>query len=140
MSASPTTARPTQLKVTVTNVSDEPISVGEERAIVFAYVHSETRPGLVLLPASESVSPPRDGCWRLPEPIAIAEYYGVVDLAPGESTERTLGVWGGPELTEGCLPTGEFRFETTFSGGPARDGGIDPPEWTASWGFSLTVE
>lgn len=138
--AKPTASSPPGLRVTITNQSDHRIGVGEERAIVFAYVHSEERPGLVLLPAPAADDPAvRRGCWRLAEPIAIAEYYGVVGLDPGESTDRELGVWGGPELTTGCLPTGTFRFRTTYRGGPSERAAIDAPEWEARWGFTIEV-
>lgn len=140
IAAAPTRSDPARLRVTVTNTADDPIQVGEERAIVFAYVHSTERPGLILLPAGESDYPAvRSGCWRLTEGIAVAEYYGVVDLDPGESTDRVVGVWGDSELTEGCLPMGRFRFETTFSGGPDQDA-IGDPQWNANWGFALEVE
>ena len=140
LAAKPSESDPARLRVTVTNDSDAAIQVGEERAIVFAYVHSVAHPGLVLLPVDDSDYPAvRPGCWRLTDSIAIAEYYGVVDLQPGESTERVVGVWADPEVQSNCLPTGRFRFETTYRGGPAGET-IGEPEWDATWGFDLRVE
>lgn len=131
---------PPQLRVTVTNTADHPVEVGEERDIVFAFVHSQERPGLQLLPESEEGYPAvRPGCWRLAEPIFVAEYYGIVPLDPGESTARTVGVWGSPDLEAGCLPTGEFRFLTTYTVARDEREGMDEPDDSARWGFTLRV-
>ena len=140
LTAKPSASDPARLRVTVTNDSNAAIQVGEERAIVFAYVHSVAQPGLVLLPVDGSDYPAvRPGCWRLTDSIAIAEYYGVVDLQPGESIDRTVGVWADPEVSSNCLPTGTYRFETTYRGGPDVET-VGEPEWDAIWGFDLRVE
>lgn len=131
-------AGPPELVAAVENAAAYPIEVGEERAVVFAYVSSQERPGLTLVPADESYEPVESGCWRLADEIAIPEYYGIVSLAPAERTERRLGVWGSAD-GEGCLPTGRFRFETQYAGARDREDGIDEQEWSSSWGFTLEV-
>lgn len=131
-------AGPPELRVAVANTADHPIEVGEERAIVFAFVSTEERPGLVLVPVDGEYDPVEPGCWRLAEPIAIPEYYGIVSLAPGESTERHLRVWGSPDGA-GCLPTGEFRFTTRYAGARDRTEGIDEQAWSGRWGFTLAL-
>ncbi|MDZ7702550.1 MAG: hypothetical protein U5J98_11100 [Halobacteriales archaeon] len=130
---------PPELRTSVENTADHPIEVGEERAIVFAFVSSEERPGLTLLPAGGEYPAVEPGCWRLREPIAIAEYYGVVELAPGEASSRRVGVWESPD-GEGCLPTGEFRLATTYAGARDRTDGVEEREWQGTWGFTLAVE
>lgn len=128
---------PPQIQATVTNISDERVNVGEEREIVFAFVHSEHQPGIQLLPEpSSNYSSVEPGCWRLTDGVPIPEYYGIVTLDPGESVSRVNGVWGSHELDQGCLPTGQFRFEGTYTMAP--DG---PPEkeTSARWGFELSI-
>lgn len=132
-------AGPPELDVAVENAADYPIEVGEERAIVFAFVSSEERPGLTLVPVDGDYPAVKAGCWRLAETIAVPEYYGVVDLEPGEAFQRRIGVWGSPD-GEGCLPTGRFRFETQYEGARDRSEGIDEQEWRGAWGFTLAVE
>ena len=130
---------PPRLRATVTNRADYPVEVGEERAVVFAFVYSQRQPGVVLLPEPADAYPAvRRGCWRLAEPVAIAEYYGVTPLAPGESTSREVGVWGSPD-GQGCLPTGRFRFETNYSVARDETEGLDSPREDARWGFELDV-
>lgn len=130
---------PPRIGATVTNTADYPVEVGEERAVVFAFVASEERPGIILLPGpADQYSPTDPGCWRLTEPVAVPEYYGIVRLAPGESTERVVGVWGTPD-GEGCLPTGRFRFTTTYSVARDETDGIDGPEERAEWGFDVEI-
>ena len=130
---------PPTLRATVENAADYPVEVGEERAIVFAYVASDGRPGLTLLPAVddgyEAVEP---GCWRLAEPVAVAGYYGVVRLAPGEAVDRRLEVWGSAD-GDGCLPTGRFHLSTAFAGARDRREGLDEQAWQGTWGFTLEV-
>lgn len=130
---------PPELRATVENTADYPIEVGEERAIVFAFVYSEAQPGLQLLPTDGDYQAVEPGCWRLAESVVVAEYYGVVSLEPGETTERRLGVWASPD-GEGCLPNGEFRFETQYAGARDREAGIEDEEWRGSWSFTLDVE
>lgn len=135
-----TTEGPPRLRVTLTNTAEFPMEVGEERAIVFAYVHSQEQPGLQLLPEPAANYPAvGDGCWRLAEPIAIAEYYGIVRLAPGETTAADLTVWGSHDVGEGCLPTGRFRFLTAYTAARDETDGLDDAEFTARWGFSLEI-
>jgi hypothetical protein len=138
VAADATGAAPPALRATVVNTADHPIEVGEERAIVFAFVASE-EPGLTLVPTDTEAEAVETGCWRLSDAIAIPEYYGVVTLEPGESTARRVGVWGSPE-GEGCLPTGAFRFTTEYTGARDRDDDIEDQEWSARWGFTLAVE
>lgn len=131
---------PPRLRARVTNEADYRVEVGEERAVVFAFVYSTDRPGVVLLPEPADQYPAvESGCWRLAEPVAVAEYYGVTALDPGESAERTLGVWGDPDGSD-CLPTGRFRFTTTYEVGRDRTEGIDDLEERGEWGFVLEIE
>ncbi len=133
-----TETSPGILTATVTNMSDGRITVGEERAIVFAYVQSEQTPGIQLLPEPASQYPAtHPGCWRLSSGIAIAEYYGMVELSQGESVSSNLGVWALPEVRDACVPVGEYRFETQLSVWEGNE--INGPEESATWGFTLAV-
>lgn len=133
-----TDAGPPELHATLENVADYPVQVGEERAIVFAFVDSEERPGLTLLPVGDDYPSVEPGCWRLAEPVAIPEYYGTVDLDPGETVARRVGAWGSPD-GDGCLPTGRFRFTTLYAGARDLGEGFEEQQWQADWGFTLAV-
>lgn len=137
-----TDAHPPQVRITVTNESDATVSVGEGRAIVFAYV-ADTTGTLLLLPAAGDY-PVAEGCWRLTEPIAITTEYRITTLQPGEATSRVVGVYATPTDADesgteaGCLPTGTFRFETTYNVGQSADT-VPDGDAEATWGFSLAV-
>jgi hypothetical protein len=131
-----TTDHPPQLRATVVNESDEPVSVGEGRAIVFAYVTAESGE-LVLLPAGETY-PAEADCWRLTEGIAVTEEYRTVTLEPGESTTALVDLYGTPD-GDGCLPVGEHRFSTTISAAVGPDAMASEGS-SARWGFSVLLE
>jgi hypothetical protein len=133
-----TADHPPQIRVTVTNVSEESIRVGEGRAIVFQYVHDTTHE-LLLLPA-EGDWPAEPDCWRLTDGIAVTEEYRIVDLAPGESVSALVDLYGAASgEQDACLPVGEFRFETSYAVTTDADGVPDEGPG-ASWGFSLSLE
>ncbi|SFL56113.1 hypothetical protein SAMN04487950_4220 [Halogranum rubrum] len=129
---------PPQLRVTLTNESDETVQVGEGRAVVFAYVTSESDQ-LTLLPADGDY-PAEAGCWRLTEGIAVTEEYRILTIEAGESVTQLLDVYGTPN-GDGCLPVGEHRFETSYTVARGEDGlaGGDGGE-EGSWGFSVLLE
>ena len=131
-----TADHPPQLRATVTNESDDPVSVGEGRAIVFAYVTAESGE-LVLLPAGEAY-PAETDCWRLTEGIAVTEEYRTVTLEPGESTTQLVDLYGAPG-GDGCLPVGEHRFSTTISAAVGPDAMASEGS-SARWGFSVLLE
>lgn len=133
-----TTEHPPQLRVTVTNDSDETVQVGEGRAVVFAYVTSESGQ-LTLLPADGDY-PAEPDCWRLTEGIAVTEEYRTLTIEPGESVSQLVDVYGAAG-GDGCLPVGEHRFEATYAvarGEDAMPGEGDSEQ--ASWGFSVLLE
>lgn len=135
--AAATADRPPQVRVTVTNRSDGTVTVGEGRDIVFAYV-TDAGDDLTLLPSEpDRPYPAAAGCWRLREPIAVTEEYRTVTLAPGEAVSGLVGVYGAAG-GEGCLPTGTFRFESTYRV-HAGEGPDSTTEESATWGFSLTL-
>ena len=134
-----TSGAPPRLRVSITNVGDESHSVGEGRAVVFAYRH-DTAKQLVLLPA-DGTYPAEPGCWRLTDGIAVTEEYRTVTLAPGQTVARSLDLYGAVG-EDACLPVGEFRFETTYQVRPAADGTAlsDDEAATYSWGFTVLME
>jgi len=133
-----TESHPPQLRVTLTNESDEPVSVGEGRAVVFAYVADDSR-ALILLPAGGDY-PADPGCWRLAEPIAVTEEYRIRTLDPGETVSTRVDLYATPG-EDACLPVGRFRFETTYSVAPGRDALPDGENGQRGrWGFFVTLE
>ncbi|ESP89307.1 hypothetical protein [Candidatus Halobonum tyrrellensis] len=147
---------PPRLRVTVENGADEPVTLGEARAVVFQYVTAESEQ-LILLPPGEDY-PAEAGCWRLKEGIAVTEEYRTVTLDPGEAHSSELDLYGAPTEEDACLPAGEHRFETVISastgGGLPANGTTATTDGTAestgttgagmpagaTWGFSVLLE
>ncbi|MGM0590016.1 MAG: hypothetical protein ACQETI_00060 [Halobacteriota archaeon] len=127
---------PPQLRVTVTNDADERIQVGEGRTLVFAYVTDEGDQ-LILLPADGDY-PTEVDCWRLTEPIAVTEEYRIVTLESGQSVTQRLDLYAVAD-GDGCLPVGEFRFETTYNVVRGASGMPSDGE-QSTWGFSVVLE
>lgn len=129
---------PPQLRVTLTNVSDGPVRVGEARAVVFQYVTDDDG-HLLLLPA-EGEWPAEPGCWRLTDGIAVTEEYRIETLDPGASLSALVDLYGAPGH-DACLPVGNFRFETTVSTLAGTEGVPDGSDGaSARWGFSVSLE
>lgn len=155
-----TGASPPVLRVDVANPTDDSVSVGEYREVVFQYVRSDDET-LLWLPHSERSTtgePARsvpdyqvvgDGCWRLTDDIVVTEEYGVVEIPADETLSAVVGLYGDAEA-DACLVSGSHRFAATYSVSPlsigegtttGTDGATaadDPPR--AVWGFSLAVE
>ncbi|WP_332899021.1 hypothetical protein [Haladaptatus sp. CMSO5] len=127
---------PPQLKVTLTNTSDEQLMVGEGRAIFFQYKTDDDRQ-LMLLPAAEEYDA-EPGCWRLNEPIAVTEEYRMRTVDPGTSISEKIDLYGAPE-GDGCLPVGNFHFTTTYNVVPTES--METAEQKSdAWGFTVTLE
>jgi hypothetical protein len=130
-----TTEHPPQLRTTLTNTSDETVSVGEGRAVHFEYVTTDSGTLTLLPPAGDDDYPAEPDCWRLTEGIAITEEYRTFEIAGGESSSRPVNLYATTEA-DGCLPVGDYRFETTIS----LTGDDAEADDSATWGFSITLE
>jgi hypothetical protein len=124
---------PPRLRTTLSNAGEEPVRVGEGRAIHFEYVADDDG-FLVLLPADGDY-PAEPDCWRLEEGIATTEEYRTFEIGAGESSDRAVDLYATPEA-DGCLPVGEYRFETTLSVVSENA----EPESSARLGFSVLLE
>jgi len=133
---------PARVRVTITNPTDSTVALGEERTVQFHHVTS-TDGELYLHPAGDEdpTGPVEPGCWRLTEPVAIAEYYGIVELDPGETNTAESLVYGHSDLPEGvCLPSGDHRIEIEgVSGDDAEAVGNGEGTTEFTWGFTLGV-
>lgn len=133
---------PPRLRTTLTNTADGPVRVGEGRAVHFEYVTDDTGALVFLPPKGESDGgdgdagyPAEPDCWRLTENVAVTEEYRTFRIDTGASTSRPVDLYATPG-GDGCLPVGEYRFETTISL-VSEDG---EPESSATWGFSIVLE
>ncbi|MFC5280058.1 hypothetical protein ACFPM1_15005 [Halorubrum rubrum] len=124
---------PPRLRTTLSNAGGEPVRVGEGRAVHFEYVADDS--GLLVLLPADGDYPAEPDCWRLEEGIATTEEYRTFEIGAGESSDRAVDLYATPEA-DGCLPVGEYRFETTLS--VVSDGA--EPEESARWGFSVLLE
>lgn len=130
-----TPEHPPRLRTVLANTSDERVTVGEGRAVHFEYVADDAG-SLVLLPGeTEREYPAEPDCWRLTEGIAVTEEYRTFEIDAGASSSRPVDLYATPD-GDGCLPVGEYRFETTVSIVTAEA----EPESSATWGFSLVLE
>lgn len=133
--ATATADAPPRLRTTLSNTSDWAVTVGEGRAIHFQYVTDESET-LMLLPGdTENDYPAEPDCWRLTDGIAVTEEYQTFRIEAGDTSSRLVDLYATPAV-DGCLPVGEYRFETTVSI-------VSPdaePESSTTWGFSVTLE
>ena len=125
---------PPTLRVSLTNTSDEAVVVGEGRAIRFQYVTDE-RGLLQLLPAEEEYAVAGEDCLRLTDTVAVTEEYRTEELGPGETIEADVRLYALPSY-DGCVPVGEFRFETSYAVGPS----IEDLDGRAQWGFAVVLD
>ncbi|AXG10843.1 hypothetical protein [Haloplanus rubicundus] len=128
-----TPEHPPRLRTRLTSTADEPVRVGEGRAVHFEHVTDDSG-ALVLLPG-DGEYPATPDCWRLHEGIATTEEYRTFEIEPGESSSRPVDLYATPG-GDGCLPVGEHRFETTISVVSE----AAEPESSARWGFSILLE
>jgi hypothetical protein len=128
--------------VEITNPTDSTVAMGEERTVQFHHV-SSTDVELYLHPAGDETSPGpvEAGCWRMTEPVAVLQYYGIIEIAPGETRRAESLVYGHPNLPEGeCLPPGDHRVEIEGVTGEDTEAVLDADEQTEfSWAFTLRV-
>ncbi|PAU85155.1 hypothetical protein CK500_00330 [Halorubrum salipaludis] len=129
-----TPEHPPRLRTTLTNAGDDPIRVGEGRAVHFEYVADDCD-ALTLLPG-DGEFPAEPDCWRLTERIAVTEEYQTFEIDAGESSTRPVDCYATPTDGDACLPVGEYRFETTVSV-VSEDA---EPQSSAQWGFSVLLE
>lgn len=124
-----------RLRTTLTNTSDDPVNVGEGRAVHFEYL-SDDSGTLILLPGeSERDYPAESDCWRLTEGIAVSKEYRTFEIAASDSSSRPVDLYATPDV-DGCLPVGEYRFETTITIVSAEG----EQESDRKWGFSILLE
>jgi hypothetical protein len=128
-----TPEHPPRLRTRFTSTADEPVRVGEDRAVHFEHVTDDSGT-LVLLPGNGEY-PADPDCWRLHEGIATTEEYRTFEIEAGESSSRPVDLYATPG-DDGCLPVGEHRFETTISVVSE----VAEPESSARWGFSILLE
>ncbi|ELZ97344.1 hypothetical protein C439_18518 [Haloferax mediterranei ATCC 33500] len=116
--AATTDEHPPQVRVTLTNTSDEAVQAGEGRDIFFKYITDDSDE-LILLPAGSEYSAD-PGCWRLKESLFLTQEYQMISLDPGESRSELVDLYGAAKQEgeeETCLSVGEFSFESNFSVG-----------------------
>lgn len=124
---------PPRLRTTLTNAGDERVRIGEGRAAHFEYVADDSEL-LVLLPPADDY-PAEPDCWRLDEGIAVTEEYRTFEVDGGGSSDRVVDLYATSEA-DGCLPVGEFRFETTVAVVSADA----EPLSSGQWGFTVLLE
>ena len=125
---------PPQIRTALTNTSDKAVRVGEGRKVHFEYV-SDTEELLTLLPANGSEYPAEPDCWRLTDQIVTTEEYRTFEIEAGETSTRLVDLYATLDA-DGCLPVGEYRFETAISQ-------VDEDtesNASATWGFSVSLE
>jgi hypothetical protein len=136
-----TAERPARLRVSLTNTAAAPRIVAEERRVQFHHV-SSTDGALYLYPAGDEpwAGPVEPGCWRLTDPVAVPEYYGMIPLDAGETLTADSFVYGGADLPAGaCLPEGPHGVP--ISGVVGDEEALPDAEGATefTWGLSLRI-
>lgn len=137
-----TDEHPARVRVRIRNPTDSEVVLGEERAVQFHHITSDDD-ALYLLPVgsrAETFAEP--GCWRLTEPVAIAQYYGTISIPAGGSVSGESHVLGSADISgDVCLPRGEHRLRTRGRAAPTAadifEGSDDATDY--QWGFTLRV-
>lgn len=141
-----TSGGPPVLRVDVENPTDEAVTVGEYRDVVFQYVRSMDG-AYVLLPLSERSTdgePDRvrgdyevtdEGCFQLAEPIAVTMEYGTVEIPAGGTLTAFVGLYVSSDAY-GCTPVGDHRFGAAYNVAPL----AEDDSASERWGFTLSVE
>lgn len=146
-----TAGSPAVLRVDVENPTDEAVTIGEYREVVFQYVVSEDET-LIWLPHSErstegdpdrstpSVDIASEGCWRLDSYPVVTEEYGTVAVPADGTLTAFVGLYATPDAPASatCFPTGDSRFEAIYTVFPEGIGGEG--EERTEWGFDVSVE
>ena len=109
-------------------------STRRSSTVRFQYVTDE-RGLLQLLPAEEEYAVAGEDCLRLTDTVAVTEEYRTEEIGPGETIEADVKLYALPEY-DGCVPVGEFRFETTYAVGPS----IEELDRRAQWGFAVVLD
>jgi hypothetical protein len=141
---SATREQPPVLRTHITNTRDAVTRLGEERPAQHRYVGPEDD-ALVLLGYGGLGDrryriPTAPGCWRLQSSPPHPDYYGTLELAPGETRTVDSPVYGGPSLPDGvCLPHGDHRIEPDVFWTRADDT-PDADDGRVDWAFTLRVE
>ena len=142
--ASPTENHPPVLRTRITNTRDAATRLGEEREAQHQYVGSKDGTLLLLgyggLGDRQYRIPADRGCWRLESPPPHLDYYGRLDLDPGETVTTDSPLYGSPSLAKDrCLPSGIYRFSPDVFWGDA-DGRPGGSSRRVDWGFTLRIE
>jgi hypothetical protein len=82
---------------------------------------------------TKSDYPAEPDCWRLTEGIAVTEEYRTFPI--DTTSSRPVDLYATPDA-DGCLPVGEYRFETTVS---IVSSDAEPGS-SATWRFSVALE
>lgn len=132
---------PARIRIGISNTTESPVAIAEERTVQFHHV-SSTEETLYLYPAGDGAwsGPVDPGCWRLTEPVAVPEYYGVITLEGNETIQAESYVYGHQQLPEGsCLPDGDHRIRMSGVSGDQESllEGTDTTDF--EWGFTLRI-
>lgn len=121
------------LEFTMTYHGDEPVEwiFGSPAPYNLPKRSAEDTPGLLLV-SSETATPNypervAETCWEPTGDVNEGATGTRFKLEPGESTSNRGTVWG-DQREEGCMPPGDYRFDTTYQ--------FDPP---LTWSFTLRV-
>jgi hypothetical protein len=128
-----TTDHTASVRITVENERDEARRISDGDRKLFSTLTSAEH-GLLLL--DREASPLRSpGCWRPVFGQSSSMALRIAEIPPEGKSAIDLRVWGESGVSlDDCLPTGTFRFDTTYHLLGAEG------EQEFDWGFALSVD
>lgn len=134
-----------RIRVSLANTTESSVWNSNVRIRAFDRFITQEGPNgqqLVLLDPTERYLTVSPGCWRadlddLELNFAYTDVVTDVRYRPGETRVAVFDVYGHPENTGPCLPTGQYRIESTYR--LSADEETDSIDWEFTWGFTIAI-
>lgn len=108
-----------KVKITLENTSRSKQKYDFGYRPPFSTLHTNEKPGWLLLEKSYDVSRRSPSCWhpdlKSDAEIAAPSLLVKRELMPSESISTVVELWASHKYEDACMPVGEYRFENSYS-------------------------